>query len=367
MATKRRVAVLFGGQSAEHEVSLQSAQNIIKALDPEKYDVIPIGIGKDGQWYLEDSAEWLLNSQDPKLIKLNTTAQPVMLGTGSQSTELMIAGGNSSLGPIDVVFPVLHGPMGEDGTIQGLLKLAHLPFVGAGVLGSAVGMDKDVMKRLLKAAGLPVTDFLVFREADRDSIDFETVKNQFGLPVFVKAANLGSSVSVSKVIDKESFDEAIEEAFRYDRKILIEKSAKGREIEISVLGNNNPVASLPGEIIVKADYYSYEAKYIDDDGAEAQIPADLPADQVKQIQDIAIQAFKVLCCEGLARVDFFITDKNEILINEINTMPGFTRISMYPKMWEASGVPVNELVDRLIDLAIERFEKERRLKTDYQL
>jgi D-alanine-D-alanine ligase len=264
-------------------------------------------------------------------------------------------------GGIDVVFPVLHGPFGEDGTVQGLLKLANLPFVGAGVLGSAVGMDKDVMKRLLRDAEIPVGKFLVFQRGD--TLSYGKIKKQLGLPLFVKPANLGSSVGISKVSKKREFRAAIDEAFRYDNKVIIEEYIDGREIECSVLGNDEPAASLPGEIVVRHDFYSYDAKYIDDQGARLEIPAKLSRSVIRKIRKIAVRAYKALCCEGMARVDFFVQANGRVLVNEINTSPGFTKISMYPKMWEASGLSYPRLIDRLIRLALERARCERRLRT----
>jgi D-alanine-D-alanine ligase len=264
-------------------------------------------------------------------------------------------------GGVDVVFPVLHGPFGEDGTVQGLLKLANLPFVGAGVLGSAVGMDKDVMKRLLRDAEIPIGKFLVFQRGD--TLSYGKIKKQLGLPLFVKPANLGSSVGISKVGKKREFRAAIDEAFRYDNKIIIEEFIAGREIECSVLGNDEPIASLPGEIIVRHDFYSYDAKYIDDQGARLEIPAKLSGSVIQKIRKIAVRVYKALCCEGMARVDFFVQANGRVLVNEINTIPGFTKISMYPKMWEASGLSYPRLIDRLIRLALKRAHCERRLRT----
>jgi D-alanine-D-alanine ligase len=267
------------------------------------------------------------------------------------------------LGEVDVVFPVLHGPFGEDGTVQGLLKLANLPFVGAGVLASAVGMDKDVMKRLLRDAKIPIAKFLVFERSEASKINLADVKRMLGFPFFVKPANLGSSVGISKVSVNKQFDSAISEAFRYDSKILIEENISGREIECSVLGNESPVASLPGEIITRHDFYSYDAKYLDENGAQLIVPAVLPKFIGKGIQELAVRTFKTLACEGMARVDFFLRDNRQIFVNEINTIPGFTQISMYPKLWEASGIPYSKLIDRLIRLALERFRKEQKLRT----
>ncbi|MCP4666442.1 MAG: D-alanine--D-alanine ligase, partial [Deltaproteobacteria bacterium] len=265
---------------------------------------------------------------------------------------------------IDVAFPILHGPFGEDGTIQGLLKLADIPFVGAGVSGSAIGMDKDVMKRLLRDAKLPIGKFLVFREHE-DFPDYQSIISELGSPVFVKPANMGSSVGVNKVGNDSEFRRALEDAFTYDTKVVIEEYIEGREMECSVLGNHDPIASVPGEVISNHDFYSYEAKYIDEKGALVKIPAELAEDTESRIKEIAIATFKTLLCEGLARVDLFLKDNEDIVINEINTMPGFTSISMYPKLWEASGMSYTELIDRLIQLAIERFHRERGIKSTY--
>ncbi len=319
MGKKIKVAIIFGGKSAEHEVSLQSAKNIIRAIDKKKYWVVPIKIAKNGRFDFK------------------------------------------KLCSVDVAFPVLHGPFGEDGTIQGLLKLAGIPFVGAGVLGSAVGMDKDVMKRLLRDAQMPIAKFLVFKNSD--SLDFESIVKKLGLPLFVKPANLGSSVGINKVKNKKDFSKAIADAFQYDRKILVEEYIQGREIECSVLGNDNPIASVPGEIIANDEFYSYKAKYIDENGAMLEIPAKIPEDTKKKVQDLAIKTFKTLCCEGLARVDFFLRKNSDVVVNEINTIPGFTAISMYPKLWETSGIAYKELIDKLIQLSLKRFYQEQKLKT----
>lgn len=371
MKNKMRVGILFGGKSAEHEVALQSAKNIIEAIDKTKYEVALIGIDKQGQWHLQDSAMFLLNPDDPGAIALNVGADSDALAVipGPHARQAISLSQKQAMAPVDVIFPVLHGPFGEDGTIQGLLKLMDVPFVGAGVLGSAVGMDKDVMKRLLQAAGVPIARFVVFDYANRDAIAFDNVVAAVGLPCFVKPANLGSSVGISKVRDAAEFEQAIETAFRYDVKILIEEAIAGREIECSVLGNANPIASVPGEIITdttRHEFYSYEAKYLDEHGAALQIPADLPAQIVKGVQALSVKAFEVLCCEGMARVDCFLTPDSRILINEINTIPGFTRISMYPKLWEASGIAYPELIDRLIQLALERYEREKKLVTSWK-
>jgi D-alanine-D-alanine ligase len=358
MKKKLRVAVLFGGRSAEHEISLISARNIVEAMDKAKYEIIAIGIDKEGRWFFDEGLRLLKGTQRVVSQIGNGSAALV---PGAKKSPLIQISAKNVLRSVDIVFPVLHGPFGEDGTVQGLLKLANLPFVGAGVLGSAVGMDKDVMKRLLRDASLPVGKFLVFERGA--NIAFSAVKSRLGLPFFVKPANLGSSVGINKVAKQTEFNDAVTEAFRFDNKILVEKGIEGREIECSVLGNEQPVASLPGEIITRHNFYSYNAKYMDEQGAELIIPAKLPQATTRKIQEIAIQTFKVLCCEGMARVDFFLQRDGKVLVNEINTIPGFTKISMYPKLWEASGVPYSTLIDRLIDLALERFRKEKSLKT----
>jgi len=365
MCKKLRLAILFGGKSAEHEVSLQSAKSIIPAIDKNKYNVILIGIDKNGIWHLIESSKFLLYADNPGSFRLRDAGNNLTPATG-ENTILLV---NQTTGQIsctvDVVFPVLHGPFGEDGTVQGLLKLANVPFVGAGVLGSAVSMDKDIMKRLFRDAGLPTAKFLVFDRPSFAGIDFDNIRNQLRMPVFVKPANLGSSVAISKVQSEAELDRAVKSAFEYDNKIVIEEYIHAREIECSVLGNDDPIASVPGEILPNDEFYSYKAKYIDQDGADFDIPAKLTDDVIKKIQDCAIKAFKTLCCQGMARVDFFLKDNKDVVINEVNTIPGFTEISMYPKLWQASGLVFPQLIDKLIQLAIERFDKEKELKTDF--
>lgn len=364
---KIRVAILFGGKSAEHEVSLQSAKNVYEAIDKDKYDIVLVGIDKRGRWLLNSiDTNVLLNSANPQLLKLSKGGMEIAVVQGAGNKSLVSLAAKAPIGPVDVVFPVLHGPFGEDGTVQGLLKLADVPFVGAGVLGSAIGTDKDVQKRLLRDAGIPVGKFAAFGREDLTGVSYEDLVKQFGVPFFVKPANLGSSVGINKVKNKKQFQEATKEAFSYDRKILVEEYIKGRELECSVLGNESLIASLPGEVLPQHEFYSYEAKYIDENGAILKIPAELPAAVAKSVQEIAVKTFKVLCCEGMARVDFFLGKDGKIFVNEINTIPGFTAISMYPKLWEASGMPYGELVDRLIELAIGRFKKEKKLRTTYK-
>ena len=362
MSKKLRVAVLFGGKSAEHEISLISARNIVAAMDKKKYQIVAIGIDKEGRWFF-DEGQRLLGAAEQAEVKLTRRSVCTAILPGAKQSPMIPLSPRRALGEVDVVFPVLHGPFGEDGTVQGLLKLANVPFVGAGVLGSAVGMDKDVAKRLLRDAHIPTAKFLVFERGAQAGIHFAEVKRILGLPVFVKPANLGSSVGISKVSNHKQLGGAISEAFRYDNKILIEESIRGREIECSVLGNEHPIASLPGEIITRHEFYSYDAKYIDEKGARLLIPAPLPKALVKRVKEIAIQSFKVLCCEGMARVDFFLRHEREVFVNEINTIPGFTKISMYPQLWEASGISYADLIDRLIQLALQRFEREKNLRT----
>ena len=373
MSRKLRVGILFGGKSAEHEVSLQSAKNVYDAIDRDKYEPVLIGIDKSGRWLLNEESRFLLNADDPRRIQLNTSSDEVALVPQSRGaiSNLSAIRHGAETGAIDVVFPILHGPFGEDGTVQGLLKLADIPFVGAGVLASAAGMDKDVMKRLFRDAGIPIGKFRTIRSGGAIP-DFEELCAALGSPLFIKPANMGSSVGVSKVHKTEEYLPALRAAFEYDTRVLIEEFIQGRELECSVLGSpfgssddgsGGIQASVPGEVKSSHEFYSYDAKYIDENGAALEIPADVPAETAARIQELAIAVFKAVCCEGLARVDFFLKDDGSLVVNEINTMPGFTRISMYPKLWEASGLSYTALIDRLIALAIERFERESRLKT----
>ena len=363
--SKIRVGVIFGGRSAEHEVSLQSAKNVIAAIDKDKFEIVLIGMDKDGRWYLSDETNYLLNETNPKLIALNKTSDELALVPGESGRQLINITKETGICHLDVVFPVLHGTYGEDGTIQGMLKLANIPFVGAGVLGSAVGMDKDVAKRLLRDAGIRVADFITLRR--EGDADFTAAKEKLGLPLFIKPANMGSSVGISKVDCEEDFIAGVKKAFEYDMKVLVEECIKGREIECSVLGNDDTIVSIPGEIIPKHEFYSYEAKYIDENGAILEIPARLPEGKIAEFRETAKKVYETLCCEGMARVDFFLKASGEIIVNEINTIPGFTRISMYPKLWESSGIAYGMLIERLISLALERFERQSRLKTRYDL
>ncbi|EOW6703501.1 D-alanine--D-alanine ligase [Cronobacter malonaticus] len=360
---KLRVGIVFGGKSAEHEVSLQSAKNIVDAIDKEKFDVVLLGIDKQGQWHVNDASRYLLNAEDPARIALHRSEKNVALIPGLSQQQLIESNNRQALPQLDVIFPIVHGTLGEDGSLQGMLRMANIPFVGSGVLGSAVSMDKDVAKRLLRDAGLAVAPFITLTRANRQRITFEDVKAQLGLPLFVKPANQGSSVGVSKVNDEAQYHAAVALAFEFDHKVVVETGIKGREIECAVLGNESPQASTCGEIVVSSEFYSYDTKYIDDQAARVVVPADIAPDVNEKIRAIAIRAFQALECAGLARVDVFLTPDNEVIINEINTLPGFTNISMYPKLWQASGIGYQELITRLIELALERHQADAALKS----
>lgn len=360
---KVKVGIIFGGKSAEHEVSLQSAKNIVDALDKEKFVPVLIGIDKEGQWYLHEESNYLLNAEDPKLIKLNQSNHPIAVVPSSKGTPVIHAMTAENLKNIDVFFPIVHGTLGEDGSLQGMLRLTDKPFVGPSVLSSAICMDKDIAKKLMGLSSINVAKGMVFTKQQRSQINFADIEQELGLPIFIKPANQGSSVGVSKVETESEFDAAINDAFQYDHKVVIEECINGREIECSVLGNENPQASLPGEVLPNTAFYSYESKYIDEKGADLAIPADLTEAEIKLVQETAIAAFQALQCEGLARVDFFLTDEGKLYVNEINTLPGFTKISMYPKLWEVSGLEYKELITQLIELAIERHERDGNLKS----
>ncbi len=359
-----RVGVLFGGRSGEHEVSLASAASVIRGLDPEKYEAVPIGISKDGRWLVGTGAQKML----PEVLK---SGQRVVLPADPNAATLVPLDENrSGAMRVDVIFPVLHGTFGEDGTVQGLLELAGLPYVGAGVLGSSVGMDKDVQKRLFQHAGLPVADFLAVPRAEWEHARvkvLQAIQKKFRYPLFVKPATLGSSVGMTKVHDRIELPAALGTAAEFAQKILVERFVNGREIEVSVLGNESPRASVPGEIIPHREFYDYAAKYLEE-GTRLEIPAPLTKAQVKRFQDYAVRAFRSVECAGMARVDFFLERKTgRIYLNEINTIPGFTSISMYPKLWEASGIGFRELIDRLIELALAAHRESARTKYSIEL
>jgi len=331
-----RVAVLLGGRSSEHEISLASARSVLEALDPERYETVQVEIGRDGRWALGSGAG----------------------GSAAETLPVPTAQVPAALGEVDVVFPVLHGPFGEDGTVQGLLELAGVPYVGAGVLGSALAMDKDVFKAVMRDRGVPVTRNITLRLG-------QAAENPFGYPVFVKPARLGSSVGITKVLSEEELAPAVELAFQHDEKVLVEEFVSGVEVECGVLGNEEPLASLPGEIVshgfTGSDWYDFSAKY-DEGGMDLVIPPHLPQETIERVQELAVRSFVGGECEGMARVDFFVRDDGEVLLNELNTIPGFTATSVYAKLFEASGIPYAELVDRLVQLALERHERRSRLR-----
>ncbi|MCC4597012.1 D-alanine--D-alanine ligase [Xanthomonas campestris pv. phormiicola] len=360
---KIRVGIIFGGKSAEHEVSLQSARNIVDALDPQRFDATLIGIDKQGRWHASERDTFLLHADDPARIALHHSGRGVAVIPGNDAQPLRALQPAQALEQIDVAFPIVHGTLGEDGTLQGLLRMAGLPFVGSGVLGSALAMDKDVAKRLLRDAGLEVAPFACIRRRDAAQADFAALAVQFGLPLFVKPANQGSSVGVSKVHDAAAFDAALALALAYDHKALVEAAIDGREIECAVLGNDAPQASVCGEVVVHDAFYSYETKYISETGAEVVVPAAIDDATQERIRAVALRAYAVLECAGLARVDVFLSGDGRIVINELNTLPGFTRISMYPKLWQASGLSYRALITRLIELALDRHAQDAALRS----
>lgn len=378
MAKRMRVGIVFGGKSGEHEVSIQSAKSVMASLDPNKYETVPIFISKSGRWFGSQEATAILQGQDGQVARFLTTGHE---GAGDgvrtelpveSETAVEVASGEtvpSMLAQqIDVVLPILHGSNGEDGTIQGLLEVLDLPYVGAGVLASAVGMDKIFMKTVFAAAGLPQVEYIFFTrkqwQQDKEQI-LEQIEKTVNYPCFVKPANLGSSVGISKVKSRDQLSEAVDFAARYDRKVIVEEGREVREIEVAVLGNEQPEASVPGEVIPSAEFYDYAAKYLAGD-SELQIPARVTPEQMQEIRQLAVRAFQAVDCSGLARVDFFIDKRtNQVLLNEINTMPGFTQFSMYPKLWEATGLPYALLIDKLIQLAIERHEEKSQNVTDF--
>ncbi len=373
MAKKTNVAVIFGGRSGEHEVSLVSAKSVIDALDKEKYEIVPIGITKEGQWFTGSDPIKTLKNEEKPVIKKRAMIPPdrdirgVVILITSREGEFVF----DRIIPVDVIFPVLHGPYGEDGTIQGLFEMADIPYVGAGVLASSCAMDKVVMKSLFKSGGLRVTDDMVLTKGDwengREKI-LINLESAFGYPLFVKPPNLGSSVGINKAHDRAELIKDIDIAFEFDRKVLVEQAVPhAREIECSVLGNDNPVASVPGEIIPCNEFYDYEAKYIAGK-SQTLAPADLEREIIEEVKEMAVRGFKILNCEGMARADFLLQKgSKKLYINELNTIPGFTSISMYPKLWEADGLPYSQLLDRLIELAIERHREKDRIRKGIQL
>lgn len=369
MARKIRVGLIFGGRSGEHEVSLMSARSVLKAIDKDKYDVTLIGITKEGKWIGGENPIKSLESGEianaPTATLLGEPQYRALMQVAEQPNSRAVT--LSSVAELDVIFPLLHGTFGEDGTVQGLLELANIPYVGAGVAGSAVGMDKGLFKGLMQASNIPVPKWLVVSrgEVERDlQAIISKAEALCPYPLFTKPANLGSSVGVVKAHNRAELEAALQESARWDRRVLIEQGINAREIEVSVLGNDDPVASLPGEIIPAHEFYDYEAKYIDE-GSRLLIPAPVAPEVTQRAQELAVAAFKAIDCAGMARVDFLLDrDSNALYLNELNTIPGFTQISMYPKLWEASGLPYSALIDRLIELALERqAEKDRTERT----
>jgi len=372
---KLRVGVIFGGRSGEHEVSLMSARSVLEAIDYEKYDVVQIGIIHSGKWVVGDNVlDSLLKGQDHGLMEVTVLPDPgrdslYVIQPASDGEKL------EALSALDVAFPVLHGTFGEDGTLQGLFELADLAYVGAGVVGSAVGMDKGVFKDVMRANGIPVVEAVIVLRSEIEANMTQVmgrIVGEMDFPVFVKPANLGSSVGVTKCSTRSDLFEGLYEAARFDRRILVERGVNAREIEVSVLGNDDPVASLPGEIIPGHEFYSYDAKYIDD-SSQLLIPAPISPELTKQIQDLAVKAYRAIDCAGMARVDFLLEKVSQssnrtpkLFLNEVNTIPGFTKISMYPKLWDASGLPYPALIDRLIELALERKYVRDRLERRYR-
>lgn len=350
---KLKVGVLYGGKSAEHDVSIKSAKNIVNAMDRNKYDIHLIKISKDGTWY------WQKNTVIPTEGKAENDIE-ILLNQNLDAGELVKIGNKLDIKSLDVVFPIIHGTYGEDGSLQGFLEMLDLPYVGPGILGSSVGMDKDLSKRLLLQAGVKVANSMTLYSWSEQQPTYEEVTAKLGTPVFMKPCNAGSSVGVSKIRNADEYAAGLLEAFRFDTKILIEEFIDGREIECAVLGNEYPKASILGEILPTQEFYSYDAKY-NDATSRTQMPADIPADLTNEIREAAIKIFQVLACEGMARVDFFLRG-DEYFLNEINTIPGFTNISMYPQLWEYSGIPQAQLMDELIDLAIKRAERKAKLQ-----
>lgn len=369
MGRKKRVALLFGGRSGEHEVSINSAASVLEALDREKYDVIPVAITCEGKWLAGVEPARIAAGDSPA-----ESAVEVFLPADPSFGRLAVFGGKTDKDneyvQLDVVIPILHGTFGEDGTVQGLLELANVPYVGAGVLGSALGMDKVLMKTVLAQHGLPQARFrhCLRRDWEKDPGPvIADIEQNLGYPCFVKPANLGSSVGISKARNREELIRGMDSAAAYDRKIIIEEFVDAREMEVSVLGNDDPIASIAGEIVPHNEFYDYESKYVDG-LSHLIIPAELPPGTVSRLQDLAVSVFRALDCAGLGRVDFFIRKSDgEVLVNEINTIPGFTKFSMYPKLWEASGIPYSRLLDRLIDLAVERHRDKNRSQTTFKL
>jgi D-alanine-D-alanine ligase len=368
-SSKIRIGVLYGGRSGEHDVSLCSAASVVSALDRNKYEITAIGIDRDGKWYVQDQPEIVPHKDFGKILAMKKRGK-WLVNHFEQGNKLHLYNMENTGEEVvvDIVFPVLHGTFGEDGTLQGMLELAMVPYVGADVIGSAVGMDKDIAKRLLHEAGIPVTPSITVNKQqwqDGSAQIMPSTLDKLGLPVFVKPVCTGSSVGVKKVKEKGELSAAVDFAFQFDTRIMIEKGIDCREIECAVLGNENPAASILGEVIPSHEFYSYEAKYIDPQGAALKIPAEMESSLADSIRKAAVRGYVALGCSSMARVDFFLDKKtNEFYLNEINTLPGFTSISMYPKLWEATGLKYSDLIDKLIQLAIDRHKKKLAIKTE---
>ena len=355
MSKKKKIVILYGGRSVEHGVSVNSARNIFEHISKDHFEPLPIGISKSGQWFLTSGVT--KDIEQGKALGLILDAQRpgfIILSSGDRIKT-------------DIIFPVLHGTDGEDGSIQGLIKAMDIPMVGTGVLGSSMSMNKIVAKRLLKEAGIPVTNFLTFHHSQKDDLDFEEIARQIGKPFMVKAASLGSSVGVAKAKDEATFRNAVEEAFRYDDYLITEEFVTGREIECAVMGNQPPEASYPGEIVIssKYEFYTFDAKYVDPDAVRIDVPARLSSQEAEQIRELSVKAYRALYCEDFSRVDLFLTTDGRIFINEINSIPGFTNSSMFPMMWQERGIDFTGLITKLLDLAYERYERSKRIERDF--
>ena len=357
MEPKRRIGILFGGKSVEHEISIRSAQNVFQYIDKTQFTPVLIGITKQGQWHLVHN----INDEITSGPELN-------LSLGQNGHSFQTNSGNDGTGKLDAIFPVLHGTDGEDGSIQGMLQSVNIPCAGSGVLGSAVAMDKLMSKRLLQAAGIPTSKFIAYQPPHDAAYDYEEVIKQLGNPFMIKPISLGSSVGVAKVKSSEDYAQALKDSLNYDQGIIMEQFIEGRELECAVLGNQKPKASFPGEIIIspKYEFYTYDAKYEDPDAVEIKIPAEVDALTAENIQELCVQSYRALACEDFARVDLFLSKDGRVYINEINTIPGFTNSSMFPSLWGQHGIAYDELITQIIDLAIERFERKNQLQREYQ-
>lgn len=357
MTKKPEVAILFGGRSVEHEISIRSASNVVANINKDLYQVRLIGIDKNGAWFLKDTVDENIVAGRKIGLKLDATNPGVLLLDTNEEIH------------IDIAFPVLHGTDGEDGSIQGLFKSMDIPVVGSGVLGSAVSMDKIVSKKILKECGVPVAAYMEFRKSDIDSINFHHIRSEIGLPFMIKSAGLGSSVGVSMVKSEEDFAESLAESFKYDGQVIVEQFIDGRELECAVIGNKNPKASFPGEIILVKDYdfYTYTAKYLDEDAIKIQLPAELDKETTEKIRKVSVEAYKALRCEDFARVDLFLTDSGDVLVNEINTIPGFTSASMFPMMWQHMGISYQNLITELIEMCLKRYKEGKSQETHYNV